>query len=755
MPVGQNSFITDPSNNVAVVAPLGNVYTNEAFPILIASYHMSITGASGGTNLPNVPCGKVEIQNLSGNGVMWIGGVAQSAPYSGRGYELLPMSAPGHGEKTMYVTNANQISVCAFFSGQLLSFLAYGNAMSTVISPGTQGTAPNLTPPLLSGTTPLSGLTDVGQGTSIVYTFNEPLDPNNCSGIYVVGSGQTNPAILGHLGGVLTYFSGATTATFQPNSGQLQLSGWYIPMVDPSVEGFNGIPLSGGIAASGSPFQIQGPPIVSGQTPVSGTTNVSGGQNITITFSETMKASTINLSGIFLAASGALTPHISGMVSLLNSNPTIAQFTPISGTLGLSGVSTSTWYIPFVTTEVTDTFGNSISTFFSGQPFETAAAASPPDTTPPRVSGTSPISGATNVVIVPTIQVTMSEAVNSGLVTANTVRVHDIQTSDVNVVGTVSLQSDLLTIDWKPNAALSDLHLHRMELSGIQDLAGNFMTPFSGATFTTEPVLQVSGSTPASGASAVAISPTIILSMDRAVNSGTVSTSTVGLTDLSGNIQTLASVSLTSDNLTIAYTPNQLGYLASYYIQASGVLDLLQQEYMIPFSGAIFTTTAPALIQVYNVTGTNTEGFGHGSANDLVIAQGEGITSNSAPMFGKVIKQAQFQLQRVGNPTGTLTCVVLDKNQVIRTILGSIPAASVSTTATSYTFTNLSGSYAMGTNDNVLIQYPLAGTSNGNYINMFYNNGNSYVATTYVADFTTSPAGFATEPDDISAIFSY
>lgn len=149
MPTGNNSFIVDAKGNVGTVAPQGNVTVGETFPFLMTSYHQSITAASGGTNLPSVPCGKIELQNLSGNHIMWWGGVAPNhAPSSGRGNELFPMSVIFYAEKTIYISNANQISVCASVSGEMIAFVAYGNGQNTAIDPKTQGKQPDNTQPL-------------------------------------------------------------------------------------------------------------------------------------------------------------------------------------------------------------------------------------------------------------------------------------------------------------------------------------------------------------------------------------------------------------------------------------------------------------------------------------------------------------------------------------------------------------------------------------------------------------------------------
>lgn len=108
---------------------------------------MSMTAGSGGTNLPSIPCGKIDIQNLSGNHVMWWGGVGIHAPSSGVGNELIPLSVIGVQEKIIYLNNSNQISVCAQVSGEMIAFIAYGNGQTTVIDPATQGSQPNETQP--------------------------------------------------------------------------------------------------------------------------------------------------------------------------------------------------------------------------------------------------------------------------------------------------------------------------------------------------------------------------------------------------------------------------------------------------------------------------------------------------------------------------------------------------------------------------------------------------------------------------------
>lgn len=973
MPVGTSSFLTDPKNNVGTIASAGNVYTNEAFPIILASYHMSISAASGGTQLPNIPCGKIELQNLSGNHVMFIGGVDTNAPYSGRGNELPSMTnlqgfPDPHGEKLIYINNANQVSICSTFSGEMISFMAYGNGQNVIVDPNTQGSQPDNTPPVLSGTIPLSGSTNIPVNQIVTWQFDGPMDPNamTISGLYVVTSGQVSPSTVGHLGGTVSYTAGNSFATFTPNSGQFMLNNWYVPMVDPSVDDSNGnfisgAPVSGGpfqiqgaptlttapasgsinqafnqavvvsfseamnsttvttsglyivisgqsspqttghlsgaVAytsgqttatitvnsgqyslsgwyipmghitlqdpfgvpisqeTSGSPFQIIGPPIISGWFPASGSTGASGLLSIIGTFNTNVASSTINTSGMFVVISGQSTPltagHFSGIVGINSSNNTQGIITVNSGQL-----VTSTWYIPFVTTEVTDQFGNAVTATISGAPFQTALSF-PGDTTPPVVigttptsgtaaadtsgiltvsfskamssgtivnasfvlrdtsaasnvttsvslfsdlqtaimtpsaslalghgfkfeisgaqdlnannmtpfsgapfttelamviSGTSPMSGQTNVDIGSAITITPSKAYQSGTVHSGTFQIKDIQAGIVNVPCAGVTMINTSTITFTPSSFLQLSHLHRIEVSGIRDVDGNLMTPHSGATFTTQPAVQISGIKPSSGTTSVSVTTVVSGVFSRAIN--TIDTTTFKILDGSGN--TIGgSISLNSNNINFRFQPtSNLAYGSIYTYNISGVFDLAGESFMSPFSGATFTTTNPALTQFFNAySGVSNQSLGGGAS---YIRVGETAGTSQSSLIPRVIKQAQFLLQRVGNPSGgdnTLYCRVRDSNDNIQTTLGSIPVSSLSTSYASYIFTNLNASFAIATGTKILVEF--SGGNSSNYVNAV-RNGNQPAGQSNVTYDVNYNTGYGSDPNsDVTAIFWY
>lgn len=930
---------------------------------------MSISAASGGTNLPSVQCGKIELQNLSGNHVMFIGGVDTHAPYSGRGNEFPSMTtAQGYpnpqGEKIIYVNNANQISICSTFSGEMISFIAYGNGQNTVIDPNTQGSQPDNTPPILVSTTPASGSTGIPQNQVVTWTFDNAMDPNTMtiSGLYVVTSGQILPQTVGHLGGTISYTPGNSFVTFAPNSGQFVLSNWYIPMVDPSVDDQGGNTLSGGLTISGGPFQIQGPPtlttapvsgainqafnqavvvtfseamdsttvntsglyivtsgqsspkttghlsgaisyisgsttatitvnsgqyslsgwyipmgaptledpfgatvggtisgspfqiigppIVSGWFPLSGSTNSSGLLNITATFNTLVAGSTINTSGMFVVLSGQSTPltagHLSGIVGINNSDNTQAILAVNSGQLQVA-----TWYVPFITTEVTDQFGNAVTSVISGAPFKTAVSF-PGDTTPPQVigtsptsgatgantsgiltvsfskgmasgtivnasfvlrdtsaasnvattvslfsdlqtaimtpsaslalghgfkfeisgaqdlnannmtpfsgapfqtevalviSGTSPVSGATNIDIGTNITATVSKAYQSGTVHSGTFQLKDIQAGVVNVAcGGVTMQN-AQTITFVPSNFLQLSHLHRIEISGIRDVDGNLMTPFSGATFTTQAPVSISTIKPSAGQTNVPISTTISGLFTRAVN--TIDTNTFKILDGSGN--TIGgTVSLNSDNIHFTFTTaaGNLAYNSIYTYNISGVFDLAGESFMTPFSGAAFTTLSPALTQFFNATsgGSSTDSHCNMYAGNSIRVGEEAATSQSV-LIPRVIKQAQFGLKKVGSPSGgdnTVYCRVRDSNNNIKTTLGSISVSNLTSTMSPYTFTNLNASFAIGTGTKITVEY--SGGNSSNYVQTL-RNGNQPAGQSNVTFFYFYTTGDDSEPN--------
>ena len=83
IPTGQPNFITDARSNIATVARQHELSVNETYPIIQPSYWQSITAESGGTQLEPIECARLVIGSVTGNHMMFIGGLEDNAPFSG------------------------------------------------------------------------------------------------------------------------------------------------------------------------------------------------------------------------------------------------------------------------------------------------------------------------------------------------------------------------------------------------------------------------------------------------------------------------------------------------------------------------------------------------------------------------------------------------------------------------------------------------------------------------------------------------
>lgn len=362
MPTGQVAFIKDAQGHVTKVAEQGLILTTESYPILKNGYPMSISAASGGTQLPSLAITKVTLVNLSGNGVMFVGGNSDDAPFSGRGFWLWPQNVPPH-EHTCYIDDLSKVQVCSTISGQLLQYIGYMIGQNDSIDPETQGSAPDPTIPYIVSHTPTANQSGVATNSEISIISSEDLlnDSINTSSFRVTRSGQVTP-ISGIIDQTLS-----TTTVFTPESGQLATALWYNVILE------------------------------------SGITDLS--QN--------------NLSG----------------------SPYTFAFRTLSTNPGA-------------------------------------------DVTPPTITSSNPVSGATNVATNSTYTVTFSEQVLSGTINTNTFKLRNASGTNISISVTLGADKKTATID--PSPTLGSIMEHRISISGVKDLAGNNMVPVSGIRWTTK-----------------------------------------------------------------------------------------------------------------------------------------------------------------------------------------------------------------------------------------------------------------------------
>ena len=367
-----------------------------------------------------------------------------------------------------YMAIGTRYTDWGFFRGIIDDIRIYNRALSAqeVLSLFNNATTPDTTPPTVSATSPVSDATEVAVNSAITGTFSEAMDASSITtATFLVSDGSSN------IGGAVSY--SGTTATFIP-SGNLSSSTTYTATITTGVKDVAGNGMTADYVWSfttGAPDTT--PPTVSATSPVSDATEVAVNSAITGTFSEAMDASSIT-TATFLVSDGS--SNIGGAVSY---SGTTATFIP-SGNL-----SSSTTYTATITTGVKDVAGNGMTADYVWS-FTTGA----PDTTPPTVSATSPVSDATEVAVNSAITGTFSEAMDASSITTATFLVSD---GSSNIGGAVSYSGTTAT--FIPSGNLSSSTTYTATITtGVKDVAGNGMIADYVWSFTTgaatDPTLQ-------------------------------------------------------------------------------------------------------------------------------------------------------------------------------------------------------------------------------------------------------------------------
>ena len=208
------------------------------------------------------------------------------------------------------------------------------------------------------------------------------------------------------------------------------------------------------------------PPSVSSTTPSNAQTAVSINAKVTVLFSMSMLGSSLSTDTFYLQSSQG---KVEGTVSTDGST---AIFTPSSALLPL------TTYTAVVSGNVKNTAGLSMGTDHTWN-FTTGEK---PDTTPPQVKETSPVSGATSIDTGATISAVFTKNIDPATVTSST---FTVTSSKAAVSGTISTLGNSVT--FVPATALQAGAAITVTLSGIiKDLAGNAMGTDYTWSFTTK-----------------------------------------------------------------------------------------------------------------------------------------------------------------------------------------------------------------------------------------------------------------------------
>lgn len=414
-------------------------------------------------------------------------------------------------------------------------------------------------------------------------------------------------------------------------------------------------------------------PSVTAVTPLAGATAVPiNTKVITAAFNKAMDATTLTASSFTLSCPG--TTAVAGAVVSFAATGNVATLTlPTATNLPASSLCTAS-----VTTAAKDTFGLTLASNFSWS-FTTGPN---PDTTPPTVTGTTHVNGATGVAINAKATATFSEAMDATTLNASNFTLKQGSTA---VAGTVTYLGVTATFAPSGNLALNTSYTVTIKggASGVKDAAGNAMandfviTWTTGATTdTTAPT--VTGTVHANGATNVALNTKVGATFSEAIDPLTMSSVTFSVKEaVSGtavagtvNYSGVTAVFAPSSNLT-----SNTRYTVTVKGGANGVKDLagnaMAADFVISWTtGTSLNTSPPTVSMTFNANGASnvstnarvgaifSEEMDPLSVTNQTFTMKETVSGNDVPgvvVFAGVTTVYSFNNSLLANTRYTLT----------------------------------------------------------------------------------------------------
>jgi clostripain len=416
---------------------------------------------------------------------------------------------------------------------------------------------PDITPPTVISTSPITGATGIAKNSTISVTFSEALDPSTVdTGSFTVNDGSSN------LSGTVSLSSDKKTAVFTL-SADMAYDIEHTVTLDESIADAAGNELGTDSVFSfttGSAPDTT-PPTVA-VNPANGAVNYSLSGNIVLTFNESMNPLTVDSTNIKLLKGGV---EVSSSVSY----DTGTHAVTINPAVDLDYL---TVYTVKVYTGAEDASGNAIASEFTST-FTTIA-----DTTPPVVSSHTPVSNATGVAKATNILITFSERLDSSTVTTSNITVVK-KIGGVSVPGAVTYDDASKTVTFNPSADLEagPTTYTVTVTTGIEDLQNNNMASSVTWDFTTTDgtAPTVSSYTPTNGATGHSVVSGITITFSEAIDTSTLNTSNITIKDPSNNTVP-GTFTYDSGSMTATFVPAyNLHYQTSYTVTVgTGVKDV-------------------------------------------------------------------------------------------------------------------------------------------------------------------------------------
>ena len=363
---------------------------------------------------------------------------------------------------------------------------------------------------------------------------------------------------------------------------------------------------------------------------------------VTVTAAPALPTVTLNASptSITSGASSTLTWSSTNATSL-SINQGIGTVAA-SGTRSVSPTSTTTYTVTATnaTGSVTDT--------------ATVTVTSPSDTTPPTVSGITPMAGVTGVSLAATVRVTFNETMNPATLTNSTMVLRNA--ANAVVPATVSYDAPFRTGVITPSSPLSGSTTYTATITGVQDVAGNALAAPYVSSFTTAaapalPTVTLSASPTSitSGASstltwsstnATTLSinqgiGTVAASGTRSVSPTSTTTYTITATNGTGSVTATATVTVTAapplPTVTLNASPTSITSGASSTLTWSSTnattVSINQGIGTVAASGT--RSVSPTSTTTYTITATNATGSRTATATVTVTAAPVTVTADT------------------------------------------------------------------------------------------------------------------------------
>lgn len=312
-------------------------------------------------------------------------------------------------------------------------------------------------------------------------------------------------------------------------------------------------------------------------SPTDGAASVAINASVSATFSMLINGSTLTTDSFKVSKEGE---ELAGSVT---TNAKTATFTPSAN------LDYNTTYTARVTTkaQAANYAGTTLDNDYTWS-FTTTE-----DADPPTVSSTSPANGAASVAIKSAITATFSEAMQSSTINTDTFTVSD---GSDTVSGTVSYNDTIAT--FTPSGSLSNSTTYTAKITReVRDSGGNTMASAYTWSFTTVDTTlpTVSSTSPANGATGVAINSVITATFSETMLSSAMNTDTFTVSDGSGAISGTVSYS----DKTATFTPSNSLFDSTTYTAriTTGAMDLAGNALASDYTWSFTTvdTTRPTV----------------------------------------------------------------------------------------------------------------------------------------------------------------